>query len=682
MFECFYLVLIVHPFLQLASIIQYFYLFRPHIPFPAITMSALTSSISCISPSADETLETIHECLLKGICGGIGAKLKDHWTRRLFLKVRQFYETHSFDGSNYDDLLPCTRLDLLYDLCCWRLDEGPDLGTDSIKDDSADIMRYEALGHAADQKSFYYFLDPDVDPIQSLWIYSDTSATTLAAHVKKHDRPIAPPSPKPQPKAAKGKKSPAKKVAIKTAVNVPCHIQPEYTGCWKLEANGLDECKALAATFSTSNKECEKELADVILTQVIKTAERRLVEQELAKKREARLKRELELSAAAGASNFKRERKKINYSDDAFSILDAAVEVERKSKSRGKSEEDLARIGTGGRPTRAAARNATEMFKSISAWDKHGGAIIDDAVNGSRRSKRGRGSKGSSSSSGDSDGAESEYSGSSSSSSSNSSSSSDEEDDDGSDSDAVRLRKRRDAAKTAATAKKLAKKAKEAKKSHSKRRDSGLPPAPRVKNMYEPKFAQNADISAVIAAVEDMPLLSGREENAGLPCFKVARHLRKSGVEGPAADHLPQAELVRDSLLWLHELQEKFSIPVPSTPTQISATGFDFGQWCLMDPEFFHMTPIIRQYIADFWTEKQKEEEILQQRALAIYLEAASSPVNSVQKKMLQRREQKELEEEGVDGEDQEQGQKSDHLCQAEGLTSECEEIQSIVKQK
>ena len=95
------------------------------------------------------------------------------------------------------------------------------------------------------------------------------------------------------------------------------------------------------------------------------------------------MKRELELSAAAGASNFKRERKKINCSDDAFSILDAAVEVERKSKTRRKFEEEQERLGSGGRPTRAAARNASEMFKSISAWDKHGGSIIDDAVNGS-----------------------------------------------------------------------------------------------------------------------------------------------------------------------------------------------------------------------------------------------------------------------------------------------------------
>lgn len=69
-------------------------------------MSALLSALSSPAPSADETLEKIHEGLLKGICGGIGAKLKDHWTRRLFLKVRQFYETHSFDGTNYDDLPP------------------------------------------------------------------------------------------------------------------------------------------------------------------------------------------------------------------------------------------------------------------------------------------------------------------------------------------------------------------------------------------------------------------------------------------------------------------------------------------------------------------------------------------------------------------------------------------------
>jgi hypothetical protein len=571
-----------HPSFQLAAVIQYFYLFRPHIPFPTITMSALTSSISSLAPSADETLEKIHEGLLKGLCGGIGAKLKDHWTRRLFLKMRQFYEAHSFDGSNYDDLPPCARLDLLYDLCCWRLDEGPDLGTDSIKDESADIMRYEALGRSADQRSFYFFLDPDVDPIQSLWIYSDSSATTLAAHVKKYDRPVAVPSPKSQSKAAKGKKSPAKTVVVKKTVIVPCHIQPEYAGCWKLEANGLEECKALAATFTASKEECETELGDVISTQVIKAAERRLAEQELAKKREARMKRELELSAAAGASNFKRERKKINYSDDAFSILDAAVEVERKSKTRGKSEEEQDRLGSGGRPTRAAARNASEMFKSISAWDKHGGSIIDDAVNGSRRSKRGRDSGSNSSESNGS--GESDYSGSSSSSSS--SSSSDGDGDDDSDSDAVRRRKRRDAANraaaAAAAAKKLAKQAKKAKKARSERRNSGLPPAPRIKNMYDPSFAPNADIAAVIAAVEDMPLLSGRDENAGLPCFKVARHLNKTGFAGPAADHLPQPELVRDSLLWLHELQEKFSISVPSTSVKIYATGFDFGQWCLM----------------------------------------------------------------------------------------------------
>ena len=92
--------------------------------------------------------------------------------------------------------------------------------------------------------------------------------------------------------------------------------------------------------------------------------------------------------------------------------------------------------------------------------------------------------------------------------------------------------------------------------------------------MYDPSFAPNADIAAVIAAVEDMPLLSGHDENAGLPCFKVARHLNKTGFAGPAADHLPQPELVRDSLLWLHELQEKFSISVPSTSVKIHATGF------------------------------------------------------------------------------------------------------------
>jgi hypothetical protein len=638
-------------------------------------MFDLQSCLSSPAPSADETLEKVHECLLKGICGGIGAKLKDHWTRRLFLKVRQFYEAHSFDGTNYDDLPPCTRLDLLYDLCCWRLDEGPDLGTDAIKDENADIMRYEALGQSADQRTFYFFLDPDVDPIQSLWIFSDSSPITLAAHIKKYDRPVAPPpSPKPQPKAVKGKKSPAKKSPAKKVVTkppaiVPCHVQPDFSGCWKLEAKGLDECKALAATFASSKKDCEIELADIIETQVIKTAERRLLEQELAKKREARLKRELELSAEAGASRSKRERKKINYSDDAFNILDAAVEVERKGRRAINTEEESERVGASGRPTRSAARQATQMFKSISAWDKHGGAIIDEAVDGDRRRRRGRGNSdsGRSSSEGD-NGSESDYSG----SSSRSSSSSESEASDDSDSDAFRRRKRDKAAKAAAkaaaaaaAAKKHSKRSRHLRDAHSKRRFSGLPPAPRHRNMYEPSFPADADLAAVIAAVEDMPLLSGRDENAGLPCFKVARHLNKRGTAGPAADHLPQAELVRDSLLWLHELQEKFDMSVPSTCGKVDVSGFDFGQWCLMESEYFHMTPVIRQYILDFWREKQKEEDVLQQRALAVYLEAVSSPGNSSQSQARQRKQRKR------------EGATND--CNQDGSASACDELQSIL---
>jgi hypothetical protein len=65
------------------------------------------------------------------------------------------------------------------------------------------------------------------------------------------------------------------------------------------------------------------------------------------------------------------------------------------------------------------------------------------------------------------------------------------------------------------------------------------------------------------------------------------------------------------------------------------------------------LTPRIRQYIIDFWTQNKKEEDALQQRAFAIYLEAASSPVDS-------RRKQKFQEQEGG---------------------SECDEVQAIVKQ-
>lgn len=247
-------------------------------------------------------------------------------------------------------------------------------------------MRYEALGQASDGKAYYFFLDPDVDPILSLWIFSDSSAITLAAHVKKHDKPIAPPSPKPQATAAKGKKSPAKKspakkVAVKEKI-VPCHVQPDYSGCWKVEARGLDECRAVAAGFASSKQECEMALGAVIESQVIKAAERRLAEQELARKREARVQvracvcasvcvlgvtqrfqRELALSSAA-APLLKRERKKINYDDDAFNILDAAVEVERRgggSRVKVRVEEEVGALGVGGRPTRSAAKHASQV---------------------------------------------------------------------------------------------------------------------------------------------------------------------------------------------------------------------------------------------------------------------------------------------------------------------------------
>jgi len=166
----------------------------------------------------------------------------------------------------------------------------PPAGSEAIKEEQADVMRYEAIGSSADGTAFYFFLDPDVDPLQSLWIFSDSSAQTLAQHVNKHDKPLPPPpSPKPPPKAAKGKKSPAKKAPAAKERIVPCHVQSEYAGCWRVEARGLEECKALAVGFGGSKQECERALAEVLEVQVIKAVERRVAEAELAKKREARL---------------------------------------------------------------------------------------------------------------------------------------------------------------------------------------------------------------------------------------------------------------------------------------------------------------------------------------------------------------------------------------------------------
>jgi len=166
----------------------------------------------------------------------------------------------------------------------------PPAGSEAVKDEQADVMRYEALGSSADGTAFYFFLDPDVDPLQSLWIFSDSSAQTLAQHVKKHDKPLPPPpSPKPPPKATKGKKSPAKKAPAAKERIVPCHVHPEYAGCWRVEARGLEECKALAVGFGGSKQVCERALAEVLEVQVIKAVERRVAEAELARKREARL---------------------------------------------------------------------------------------------------------------------------------------------------------------------------------------------------------------------------------------------------------------------------------------------------------------------------------------------------------------------------------------------------------
>ena len=108
----------------------------------------------------------------------------------------------------------------------------------------------------------------------------------------------------------------------------------------------MDECRAVAAGFASSKQECEMALGAVIESQVIKAAERRLAEQELARKREARVQvracvcasvcvlgvtqrfqRELALSSAA-APLLKRERKKINYDDDAFNILDVCPKID------------------------------------------------------------------------------------------------------------------------------------------------------------------------------------------------------------------------------------------------------------------------------------------------------------------------------------------------------------------
>ncbi len=86
--------------------------------------------------------------------------------------------------------------------------------------------------------------------------------------------------------------------------------------------------------------------------------------------------------------------------------------------------------------------------------------------------------------------------------------------------------KRRDAANraaaAAAAAKKLVKHAKEANNARSKRRDSGLPPAPRINNMHDASFAPNADVAAVIATVEGMPLLSGHHVMR-MPVFLASR---------------------------------------------------------------------------------------------------------------------------------------------------------------
>jgi hypothetical protein len=89
------------------------------------------------------------------------------------------------------------------------------------------------------------------------------------------------------------------------------------------------------------------------------------------------------------------------------------------------------------------------------------------------------------------------------------------------------------------------------------------------------------------------------------------------------------------------------------------------------------MTPKIRQYIAAFWTDKQKEEDALQQRALAVYLEAAASPVNANQQR---KRKHQEDQGEGNEG-DQQTDSKLDYE-QEEGSVSECEEVQAIVMQK
>jgi hypothetical protein len=199
--------------------------------------------------------------------------------------------------------------------------------------------------------------------------------------------------------------------------------------------------------------------------------------------------------------------------------------------------------------------------------------------------------------------------------------------------------------------------------------------------MYHPTFPHDADISAVIAAVEDMPLLSGREQNAGLPCFKVARHLNKRGITGPAADHLPEAELVRDTLLWLHELQEKCGVPVPSTALKLDMSGFDFGQWCLMDSDKFHMTPVIRKYVVDFWVQKQREEEVLQQRALALYLEAASSPGHSQQRQPKQKKQEQSQQDSHEEVQVQQQLNQSRQTDDASSSGSD-DELQEIIHRK
>jgi hypothetical protein len=89
------------------------------------------------------------------------------------------------------------------------------------------------------------------------------------------------------------------------------------------------------------------------------------------------------------------------------------------------------------------------------------------------------------------------------------------------------------------------------------------------------------------------------------------------------------------------------------------------------------MTPIIRQYILDFWTDKQKEEDALQQRALALYLEAAASPVNATQQ-----RKRQQQDDQGEGNEDEQRVVSKQDCRQEQSSASECEEVQAIVLQK